>query len=173
MTLDPDIGRMTVGALLAAISSDEPAPGAGAAAAVTLALGLACARKALRISRKHHPEDGLLEALDVQLAATVRTALVHGQLDAERFAALIEARQMPHSKEHEAAARTAAVERAGAALSLNTRQLLEICNDGLAQIDSATGHVDKVMTGDFVAARMLIGAARAITAENFAESELS
>ena len=173
MKLDIDIGGMTVADLLAAIASDEPAPGAGAAAAIALALGLACARKALRISGKHHPTDGSVGPLDVQLAAAGSLALAHGQLDAERFGALIEARQMPHGDERQVVARTAAVDRAGAALIVNTRWLLAICNDGLAQIDSATGHVDKVMTGDFVAARILIGAAHAITVGNLAESERS
>lgn len=58
---EPPIGSMTVASLLAAIASDEPAPGTGAAGAAAFGPGLACARKGLRVSAKHHLTMPLLD----------------------------------------------------------------------------------------------------------------
>jgi formiminotetrahydrofolate cyclodeaminase len=166
MTTDPPIGSRTVADLLAAIASDEPAPGAGAAGAVALALGLACARKALRISAKHRPDDASIRPLDAGLVAASVAALEHGRRDAQCFRALIEARQLPQDGAGEITARNGAVDQAIAAVRANTKQLLAICDDALAQLESVAARADSVMAGDVTAARAMIGAARAIQVAN-------
>ncbi|WP_156681125.1 cyclodeaminase/cyclohydrolase family protein [Sphingomonas profundi] len=120
MTFDLDIGSATVSRLLAAIASDQPAPGAGAAGAVALALGLACARKAVRISGRHHPTSALLPAVDDRLAALTDEAMERGQQDARRFTALVKAMQLPDVDAGQTAARDTTMADAEAAVRSNT-----------------------------------------------------
>ncbi len=49
--------NLAVADFLARVASTEPSPGAGAAGALALAMGIACARKAICITAKHHLDD--------------------------------------------------------------------------------------------------------------------
>lgn len=170
-SLPVSLNSMTVTDLLAAISSNEPAPGAGAAGAVALALGLACARKAIRITGQHHPSDRLLLAVEARLAALSEDTLELGRQDAECFAELMAAMQLPHDCAHEVEARDRAMKQSNQALRANTANLIATCDEAQAKLHSITDHVTDAMAGDVAAARALIGAARAIHAANLAESD--
>ncbi|TVV76841.1 cyclodeaminase/cyclohydrolase family protein [Sphingomonas solaris] len=169
MPAPPAIDHMDLPALLAAIASTEPAPGAGAAGAVALALGVACARKALRISARHHPADASLRAADTHLVTLGEEALAQGQGDARDFTALLEAMRLPHHDAAGHAARTAAIDRATAALRDTTERLVGLCDAATLRLEGVAARAEGIVTGDVDAARALIAAARAIHAANLAE----
>jgi formiminotetrahydrofolate cyclodeaminase len=165
------IGNMTVARLLACITSEKPAPGAGAAGAIALALGVACARKALRITSQHHLDESLVRTVEARLATLSTHVLELGDQDAERFGALIAAMQLAHDDAWETEARDQAKDNARRALRSNTAKLVATCGEAEAQLNSIADHVSEIMIGDIAAARALIGAARTIHAANLAESD--
>ncbi len=147
------IAQLRVEDLIDMIGGKRVSPGAGAAGAVTLALAAACAAKAAAISLKHQPENaGLRQALD-SLERIARFALAGADRDAEAFTAFI--------KEHTPGA---------------IAQLIREGDKIVRLIDVLAGNLDKVapqiegnMSGDIIAARALMEAARTIQMSNLAE----
>lgn len=164
------IAAGSVADLVAGISSTEPAPGSGAAGAIALALGVACARKALRLTLVHHPDDRGAAAADERLAAIAGDALVGAQEDARAFAAFIAAMQLPHGHDAERAARTATMTACAAALVALAERLLALGAEAARLLDAAAAAVDDTMRGDVTAARALIDAAAAIQRANAGEN---
>jgi len=148
---------MRVEELIDTISGRQVSPGAGAAGAVTLALAAACAAKAVAISLKHQPEDpGLGPALE-SLERIARFALAGADRDAEAFTAFI--------KEHSPGA-IAQLIREGDKIT----HLIEVLS---TVIDKVASHIATIMSGDIVAARALMQAARTIQLTNLAEARES
>ena len=151
---------------MAGIASETPAPGAGSAAAVALALGLACARKAIIFTVKHHPDEPALVALDTHLAGLVDQAIAGGEADMRCFTAYIAAVVRPkddpgrRQAEQDALSDLVAVDENLVAIGDEARRkLLEVKTD-----------IYPTMINDIAAALALIAAARSIHAACAAES---
>ena len=147
------IAQMRVEDLIDTIGGKRVSPGAGAAGAVTLALAAACAAKAAAISLKHQPDHAGLEQAQDVLERIGRFALAGADRDAQAFTALI--------KEHTSGA---------------MNQLIREGDKIARLIDVLAGVLEKVepqiaanMSGDIVAARALMEAARTIQQSNLAE----
>jgi formiminotetrahydrofolate cyclodeaminase len=148
------IGQMRVEELIDAIGGNRVSPGSGAAGAVTLALAAACAAKAAAISLKHQPhQDGLQHAQDT-LEWIARFALAGADRDAEAFTAFI--------KEHTSGA-IAQLIREGDKIAHLIKVLANV-------LDKVAPQIDANMSGDIVAARALMEAARKIQLSNLAEA---
>jgi formiminotetrahydrofolate cyclodeaminase len=147
------IAQMRVEDLIDSIGGNRVSPGAGAAGAVTLALAAACAAKAAAISLKHEPDNAGLRQLQDILERIARFALAGADRDAEAFTAFI--------KEHSPGA---------------IAQLIREGDKIAHLIDVLAGVLDKVapqiaanVSGDIIAARALMEAARTIQLTNLAE----
>jgi hypothetical protein len=152
---DPDgIAQMRVEDLIGAIGGRQISPGAGAAGAVTLALAAACATKATTISMKHQPQHAGLRRSQETLESAARFALAGADRDAEAFTAFI--------KEHSLGA-IAQLIREGDRIA----HLIDVVSAVVAEV---TPHIEPNMTGDLVAARALLDAARKIQSTNLAEA---
>ena len=136
--------------LLTAISSAQVAPGAGAAGAVALGLAAACFGKALTISLKHRADDRELQPASDTCSQIAHLALMDADRDAAEFARFI------HSQSPQDAARLADTGRALVALADTLETLVNRLDENIAAN----------MTGDVVATRALIAAARTIHAHN-------
>lgn len=148
------IAQLRVGELVATIGDTGLSAGAGAAGAVTLALAAACAAKAAAISIRHQPtNDRLRRSLDA-FERIGRFALAGADRDAEAFATFIRENTL------------------GAVVELlregdRLLRLIDILSDAL---DKVAAQVESSMTGDVVAARALMEAARKIQLTNSAEA---
>ncbi len=148
------IAHLQVGELMDAIGSKQISPGAGVAGAVTLALAAACAAKAVAISMKHRPDHaGLRRSLE-ELQTTARFALEDADHDSEAFAAFIKI----HSS------RTIAqLIREGDQLA----RLIDVLSHVLREIEP---QIEPNMSGDMMAAHVLMDAARTIQLTNSAQA---
>ena len=144
-----------LGSVIEAIASDAIAPGAGSAAAVGLALAAACARKAVVISLKHHPNDDSLTQAEKKLADVTHRALRGADVDAASFREFMLEKDAASAEELVATGKH--LEQLGAAL--------------LAVLDSLECRVDLIVRGDIRAARALCSAFSEIQSENVAENE--
>lgn len=156
--------------LVDAIASTAAAPGSGAAGAIALALGVACARKALRLTLAHHPDEPGLAEADARLEAIAVAALAGAQEDARSFAAFIAAMRLPHGTDAEQSARTAATLASAAALVSLAERLVALGAEALALLEATRAAIDGTMRGDVIAARALIAAAATIQRANAAEN---
>lgn len=147
-----------IGDFLAATASAAPAPGAGSAAGVALALGLACARKAIILTLKHHPEEPGLAALDARLADLADQALAGGEADMRCFTAYIEAMQRPKDDP----ARAAAERDALADLVAVGENLIAIGDEARGELLAVKTDIYPAMANDIAAALALIAAAHTI-----------
>jgi len=154
------LADQAVGALLAAIGSTAPAPGAGAAAGAVLAIGLACARKAIAMTLRHHPDAARLDDLNRRLAGLVEQALAGGDADAATFTALID---VPHGA---AEAHRDTLE----ALAAVDENLVAIADEAQALVLGVRAAIHPSMSGDIAAALGLIATARSIHAACVAEA---
>lgn len=149
------IAQLRVGELVATIGAKGLAAGAGAAGAVTLALAAACAAKAAAISIEHQSaNDTLRRGLDA-FERIGRFALAGADRDAEAFATFIHENTL------------------GAVVELLREgdrliRLIDILSEVL---DKVAPQVEPAMSGDIVAARALMEAARKIQLSNCAEAE--
>jgi formiminotetrahydrofolate cyclodeaminase len=152
------LAEQSIGAFLAAAASTEPAPGAASAGAVALSLGLACARKALAMTLKHHPERGHLVGVEAHLAGLVDQALAGAEADMRCFTTYIEAARLPHDD----AARVPAEQAALADLVAVGECLVAIGEEARGLIERVRADVIGMMANDIVTAFSLIEAARSI-----------
>lgn len=165
------IGTRFLEALLAEIASTEPAPGSGAAGAVALALGVACVRKAIRLSLGHHP-DACLASADAQLSTIGKAALAGADQDARWFAALIAAMHMPKGSDVENEERSHAIRLAAKPLVALAERLADMSAE-VGQIASKIKPaIESEMTGDLTAAVALARAAAEIHHSNAKESRI-
>ena len=152
-----------LGSFLAAIASDAPAPGAGSGAAVALAIGLACARKAIRLTLKHHPEAEGLAGVERHLAGLSDQAIAGGEADMACFSRFIAAMGSGGPEKQQALADLVAVGGNLVAIGDEARQkLLEVKTD-----------IYPSMINDISAALALIAAARSVHNACIAESARS
>lgn len=156
----------SLGEFLDGIASEAPAPGAGSGAAVALAIGLACARKAIRLTLKHHSNEPDLVALDRRLAGLVGRAVAGGEADMRGFAAYIAALQRPKNDPD----RGPAEEEALAGLTAVAGDLVAVGEEARAGLQAVRTEIYPAMANDVAAALALIAAARAIHAACGAES---
>jgi hypothetical protein len=140
-------------AFLRDLSCEDRLPGSGAAGAIALALAAACAAKAAAISLKHAPENEQLRHARRQLIAYIDAAIEGSDEDSERFARFLRQRS-------EAAARSVV------AADLKLLALVDELSECLSRLD---GQLRRGVSGDLVAARALIQAARTIQIENIEE----
>lgn len=140
-------------AFLRDLSCEDRLPGSGAAGAIALALAAACAAKAAAISLKHAPENEQLRHAHRQLIAYIDAAIEGSDEDSERFARFLRLRS-------EAAARSVV------AADLKLLALVDELTECLSRLD---GQLRRGVSGDLVAARALIQAARTIQIENIEE----
>ena len=160
-----------LGDLLAAIASDRPAPGAGAGGAIALALGIACARKAVAISRKHRPDDAALGQAETTLAALAQRACEGADRDADRFRAMIDAQALPQDTEPDRAARSDEI-RADAAALVRIADAIIACGEAVRrEVEALADRIEPTMANDLAAAIALIDANRTIQSANRAENE--
>ena len=159
----------TIGDFLSAAASTEPAPGAASAGAVALSLGLACARKALAMTLKHHPERETLRETEIHLAGLVDQALAGAEADMKGFAAYIEACRLPHDDPERGPAEQAAL----ADLVAIGECLIAIADEARGLIEKVRPLVIDIMANDVVTALALIAAARSIHVACTAESRRS
>lgn len=162
------IGAQALEALLAGIASTEPAPGSGAAGAVALALGVACARKAVRLSLMHQPDEHLANA-DARLATIGQLALEGADADARWFAALIAAMQMPKD-DREDEKRSSAIKEAARPLVALAEHLVQLSAEVERIVSELKPKIDAEMAGDLTAAAALTQAAAEIQKSNASEN---
>lgn len=143
----------SVADLLAGIAADQPAPGAGSGGAVVLAIGLACARKAIAITLRHHPDKAALAEAAAHLAGLTDQAVAGADADVTAFTAHIAARK---------AGDAAAEQQAEADLTAIARNLVALADEARERIGRVQQLIVPVMTNDITAALALLAAARTI-----------
>jgi hypothetical protein len=149
------LGELPVAELIAAISSERPAPGAGAAGAIVLALAAACAGKAASIALKHRPEDLDLQRAVDSFAQIARRALSAADADAAAFERFL------HEKRPNQAWQ----------LILTDETLVELSNELIAAANAFEARIEWSLAGDFAAARLLAQASRMVHERNIAEAK--
>jgi hypothetical protein len=148
------MARLPIEELVAHISSGHVSPGAGAAGSVALALAAACACKASSVSLKHLPDDVELQSAVATFTSIARGALSDADRDAEAFEEFIR-RKDP-----------AAVDR----LVCEGENVAHLIAGLATTIDAIEERIRPNMTGDLIAARALMSAARCIQERNEAEA---
>ena len=151
------VSELHVDELLDLIGSNSISPGAGVAGAVALALAAACARKAVTISLKHHPDSAEFLAARANLKLIASIALDDGERDSEAFFAFLHDKSQP------------AVNR----LICEAEQFAELLAMFTATIDGIDSKIQANMAGDLFAARALAAAARQIEEHNKSEASNS
>jgi len=152
------LAKQSIGTFLAAAAATEPAPGAGSTAALGLALGLACARKAMAMTLRHHPDTPRLGELDFHFAGLSEQALAGGEADMKCFTAYIEACRLPHDDPGRPGAETDAL---GDLVAVG-ENLVAIADEARGLINDIRSRIIPTMANDIAAAVSLIGAARDI-----------
>jgi hypothetical protein len=140
------IADLRIEDLVAHISSTDVSPGAGSAAAVALALAAACASKAVSVSLKHRPDEPELRSALASFSRIARLALTDADCDSDAFARFIRERN------------SAAVDR----LVCEGEHLAQLIAALASAIDEIEARIRPNMTGDLVAAKALMVAARRI-----------
>jgi len=148
------MARLPVDELVAHISSGDVSPGAGAAGTVALALAAACACKAALVSLKHRPDDVELQSAVATFTRIARSALSDAERDSEAFEAFIRQKD------------PAAVDR----LVCEGENVAHLIAALATAIDAIEARIRPNMTGDLIAARALMSAARCIQERNEAEA---
>ena len=151
------LAGLTLDGFLVGVASTEPSPGAGSAAGVALATGIACARKAVAMTLRHHPDEESLTGLGTHLAGLSDQALAGAQADATAFRDYIHA---AHDARADLLETLIAVDECLIAIGDEARQLLL----------AVRTDIYPTMAGDVSAALALIAAARTIHAACVAES---
>lgn len=107
-----DFGRLPLDEFLAALASQEPAPGGGTAAAVSGAMGAALVEMvaALTLGKEKFADAHAAVRPIAEAAATARRELLElAQEDARAFEAVMAARRLPKETDEEKAARSEAI----------------------------------------------------------------
>jgi hypothetical protein len=146
MNASVSIANLRVEELVAHISSTDVSPGAGSAGAVALALAAACASKAASVSLKHHPDELELRSALASFTKIARLALTDADRDSEAFAEFIHERD------------SAAIDR----LVCEGEKVARLIATLATIIEEIEARIRPNMTGDLVAAKALMGAARRI-----------
>jgi formiminotetrahydrofolate cyclodeaminase len=154
MNVPVDIADLRVEDLVVHISSGTVSPGAGSAGAVALALAAACASKAVSVTLKHRPDDLELRSALACFTKIARFALIDSDRDSEAFKEFVRERN------------PAAVERL-VSEGENVARLIAALETAIDEIDAK---IMPNMTGDLVAAKALIAAARSIQESNEGEA---
>lgn len=149
------LGELQVQELIAAISSDRPAPGAGAAGAIVLALAAACAAKAAAIALKHRPNDAELGRAVESFAQIARRAVSAADADAAAFERFL------HDKQPNQAWQ----------LILTDETLVQLSKELIDAANVFESRVEWTLAGDFAAARLLAQASRMVHERNIAEAK--
>ena len=152
------ISDYAVTTFLTDLASTEPAPGAGSAAAVSLALGLGCARKALAMTLKHHPDRVRLGEVEPHLAGLVDQALAGAAADMRYFGLYIEASRRPHDDPGRHQAEVDAL----TDLVAIGENLVMIADEARRLIIEVRATIIPTMANDIAAALSLIAAARTV-----------
>jgi hypothetical protein len=154
MNAPVSIATLRMEDLVAQISSGDISPGAGSAGAVALALAAACASKAVSVSLKHRPNELELQSALASFAQIAHLALNDADRDSAAFEKFIRERN------------SAAVDR----LICEGENLGHLIATLATAIDEIEARIRPNMTGDLVAAKALIDAARRIQERNEAEA---
>ena len=154
MNVPIDIADLRVEDLVAHISSGTVSPGAGSAGAVALALAAACASKAVSVTLKHRPDEPELRSAIASFKKIARLALIDADRDSEAFEEFVRERN------------PAAVERL-VSEGENVAHLIAALETAIDEIDA---RIMPNMTGDLVAAKALVAAARHIQVSNEGEA---
>lgn len=163
---DVALADQQIAAFLADIASTEPAPGAGSAAGVALALGLACARKAIVLTLRHHPDASALAAFGTHLDGLSDQAIAGAEADMRCFTAYIEAVRRPKDDPERASGERDAL----ADLVAVGENLIAIGDEARRKLLEVKADVYPATINDVAAALALIAAARAVHAACVAES---
>jgi formiminotetrahydrofolate cyclodeaminase len=163
----PVFGGVPLAQFLDQLGSGEPYPGSGSAGAVALALAAGCALKAATISLKHAPDDPVLAPARARFEVLARCAVAGAEADADHFAKLIAALQMPRSD----AGRHDAIAGEASATAAVGRWLIDLSAELERALAAVEPHLHSSMAGDVVAARALLEANRAIQANNVQASD--
>jgi hypothetical protein len=148
------IATLRIEDLVAQISSGDVSPGAGSAGAVAVALAAACACKAVSVSLKHRPDDVELQSAVASFAKIARVALTYADRDSEAFQEFIRHRD------------SAAVDR----LVCEGESLAHLITALESAIHAIEARIRPNVTGDLIAAKALISAARRIQERNEVEA---
>jgi hypothetical protein len=148
------IASLRIEELVAHISSSDVSPGAGSAGAVVLALAAACASKAVSVSLKHRPDELELQSALASFAQIAQLALNDADRDSVAFEKFI------HDRD------SVAVER----LVCEGENLGQLIAALASAIDEIEARIRPNMTGDLIAARAMVDAARRIQERNEAEA---
>ena len=146
MSASVSIANLRVEELVAHISSTDVSPGAGSAGAVALALAAACASKAVSVSLKHHPDELELRSALAAFREIARLALSDADRDSDAFAKFVHERD------------SAAIDR----LLCEGEKVAQLIARLATIIEQIEARIRSNMTGDLVAAKALMGAARRI-----------
>ena len=160
----------TLSGFLDDVASTQPSPGSGAAGAMALAIGIACARKAVRITAGHHPAEDLFARADERLEAISRAACHGAERDACHFAQMIAAVQRAHDDEADQIARAGLIRASAVELVEVGRDLIAFGDEARQILLEIRDRLDPVMSNDVNAALSLIEANRRIQSDNVAEN---
>jgi len=148
------IAKLSVEDLVARISSGDVSPGAGSAGAVALALAAACAGKAVSVTLRHLPDELRLSSSLACFRQIARFALADADRDSEAFEAFIRSRSS-----------TSVARLIGE--GERVAHLIAALESGINEVEAL---VRSNVTGDLLAARALLAAARRIQENDERES---
>ncbi len=148
------IAKLPVEDLIGGISSAEVSPGAGAAGAVALALAAACACKAVSITLKHRPEESALRSAADCFRQVARFALTDADRDSAAFAEFMRSRS------------SSAVGR----LIEEGERVAQLIGTSERAINEFEPFITTNVSGDLVAAKALVCAARRVQEHDQAEA---
>ena len=148
------IANLRVEDLITHIGGSEVSPGAGSAGAVAVALAAACASKAVSVTLKHRPEELELRSALASFASIARLALADADRDSAAFEEFIRDKN------------SSAVDR----LVCEGENVARLIAALATAIEEVEARIRPNMTGDLVAAKALMSAARRIQQRNEGEA---
>jgi formiminotetrahydrofolate cyclodeaminase len=148
------IADLRVQDLITHIGGSDVSPGAGSAGAVALALAAACASKAVSVSLRHRPEELELHSALASFARIARLALADADRDSAAFEEFIRDKN------------ASAVDR----LVCEGENVARLITALATAIEEVEARIRPNVTGDLVAAKALMSAARRIQQRNESEA---
>ena len=145
------LSDLSVSAFIDELSSDSPAPGGGSAAALEAALGAALGVMVAKLTQGRKKYEEYAEhAAEVERKCDSLQARLLGVMerDTEAFNKVSAAFALPKGTEEEEAWRSGAIQEALKGCTETPLELMELCEEGLALVESMIGRCNDTCVSD-------------------------
>ena len=164
------LSRQSFEQVFDAAASTTPSPGGGAVMGLCGMMGVALLLKAVRITLKRRPDDGVLKAAEPEFERLARLLAEDADADAASFDAYMAAGRMPKGSEAEAALRTERLTHAALDSIEVAIVALEHAAEGITLAKSLAERLSPRMAPDLAGGLALLEAVRANAVDNARDS---